>query len=306
MAAEDPDPSPFTGLQPIGDNDLPSTVLARPRIVAPLAGLLDALGGSWLLPGIDGIPQDRATLVETNPGFVAAFLLGANHELEAELLWREFPTDRRGTPMRRFWARRVPGDDIGPIHEWPLPAALAELVEDGTAAGDGQLVLVVRGRLLLRYPDVVVYAVGGDASGPSEDPGAVVLPAFSGRMRPDLTFAGFPLTRAQAEAADTWFVLQQQPAAPRFGFDVDRPPGSSLATWSDVAWDDVAVAPGAHLSPRAAAVSTLELLPGGVGPGSATTHRFGPTSAEIAAATLQRPIRVAIHFSRLLPSEGSG
>jgi hypothetical protein len=301
MTEDDVDPPPQTGLRPLGDGAVPSSVLAYPRIVSPLAGLLDRLPGSWLLPGMETIPEDRATLVETNPAFVTAFLLGANHELESELLWREFPTDRRGTPLRLFWARREPGEDIGPIHEWLPQSGLAELLSDDIASTDGQLVIVVRGRLLLRYPDMLVYAVGGDATGPSTDPAAVVLPSFSGRIGADLTFAGFPITRTDAEAAGLWFVLQQQPAAPRFGFDLERVDGP-MATWSDVAWPDLGVAAGAHLSPTSAVVAALDLAPGGIGASSAITHRFGPTSAEIAAATLQRPIRVAIHSSRLLPA----
>jgi hypothetical protein len=267
-----------------------------------VAGLLDALPGSWLLPGMDGVPQDSATLVETNPAFVAACLLGANHELEAELLWREFPTDRRGTPLRRFWARRIGAEDIEPIHRWDPHAGLADLAASTSGGqGDGQLVLVLRGRLLLRYPDIVVYAAAGDASGPLDDPNAVVLPAFFGRMSPDLTYAGFPITRDQALASNTWFILQQQPAAPRFGFDVSRDATSPITSWSDVAWADVEVPPGGHLSPRSPAVAALHLPVGGVGAGSVTAHRLGPTGAEVAAATLQRPVRVAIHALRLLP-----
>jgi hypothetical protein len=297
---DEPEGPELTGLRPIGDGDVPSSVLAYPRVLAPVAGLLDALPGSWLLPGMDGLPQDRATLVETNPAFVAACLLGANSELEAELLWREFPTDRRGTPLRRFWARRVPGEDIGSIFGWAPNAALADLV---LGTGGEQLVLVVRGRLLLRYPDIVVYATGGDTTGPSADPAAVVLPEFSGRMSPDVTYAGFPTTRQQALATDTWFVLQQQPAAPRFGFDVSRDPDEPMATWSDVAWPDLGVEPGEHLSPRSSTVVALDLPPGGVGASSVPHHRFGPTGGEVASAMLQRPIRVAIHASRLLPPE---
>jgi len=296
---DDPNAPPFSGLQPVGDGDVPSSVLAYPRIVTPVAGLLDALAGSWLLPGMDGLPQDSATLVQTNPAFVTACLLGANQELNAELLWREFPTDRRGTPLRRFWARRVESDDIAPIHTWAANSALADLA---ASTGDEQLVLVLRGRLLLRYPDIVVYAVSGDASGPRDaDPTAVVLPVFSGRMSPDLTYVGFPISQAQAIANQTWFVLQQHPAGPRFGFDVSRDAGSPIASWSDIAWSDVGVAPGGFLSPRSATVAALNLGVGGVGAGSVATHRFGPTGAEVAASTLQRPIRVAIHASRLLP-----
>ena len=269
---EDPDAPPFTGLRPIGDGNVPSTVVANPWVLTPVSGLLDRLPGSWLLPGMDGVPQDGVTVVETNPAFVAACLLGANQELEAELLWREFPTDRRGSPLRHFWARRDGAADIGPIHDWPGDASLGDLV----STTDGQLVLVVRGRLLLRYPDIVVYAIPGDPSGPSNDPSMAVLPDFFGRMDPDLTYAGFPMTKPQALADDVWFVLQQQPAAPRFGFDVFRDPNDPLETWSDVAWSDVGVAPGGHLDPEAQAVAGLDLPSGGIGTSVATLTSLRP------------------------------
>jgi hypothetical protein len=297
---EDPSAPPFTGLTPVGDGTSTSWVLARPRIVAPLSEMLDRLPGSWLLPGMDGLPVDSVTLVETNPSFVAACLLGANHELNTELLWRDYPGDRYGTPIRRFWARRVDGDDIGAIYQQRIGRTLAQL---GAGAATGQLVLVLRGRLLLRYPDTVVYAVKGDLNGPHDaDPAAAVLPIFSGRMSPDLTFLGFPITKADALATNTWFVLQQQPAAPRFGFDVSRAPGDPLVRWTDVAWSDVGVPPGGFLSPASPAVTALNLGTGGVGPGSVPGHRFGPTGAEVAAAMLQLPVRIALHASRLLPA----
>ena len=33
-----------------------------------------------------------------------------NHELARELLWREYPTDQRGTYSRQFWAHRNTGN----------------------------------------------------------------------------------------------------------------------------------------------------------------------------------------------------
>ena len=54
---------------------------------------------------------DRATvkatvgLLETNARFVHAYMCGANHAFAGELLWREYPTDQRGTYFRRFWDR---------------------------------------------------------------------------------------------------------------------------------------------------------------------------------------------------------
>ena len=292
------DPPPMSGLKPIGDGDVPSSVIAYPLIVSPVATMVDALPGSWLLPGVEGVAQNTVTLLETNPAFVSSCLLGANQELNAELLWREFPTDRRGTSLRRFWDRRNGADDIDPINRWAPVATLDDLA---ATTGEGELVLVLRGQLLLRYPDIVIYAVAGDLQGPhDDDPNAVVLPVFAGRTGADVSFVGFPITRADAEAAQMWFILQQQAAAPRFGFDVSRDPAKPMASWDDVVWDDLDVAPGAHLSATSGPVTTLDLLIGGVGAGSVAQHGFGPSSAEIAAATLQRPIRVAIHISRLL------
>ena len=42
----------------------------------------------------------RAAVLETNPKFVEAFMVGLNTEMSHELLWRGFPTDQRGTYFR--------------------------------------------------------------------------------------------------------------------------------------------------------------------------------------------------------------
>ena len=59
-------------------------------------------------------------------------MVGLNHEMSRELLFREYPTDQRGTYFRQFWDVRgrvpapAPGstDDIDPIDGWPGGDAL--------------------------------------------------------------------------------------------------------------------------------------------------------------------------------------
>ena len=80
-------------------------IMAYPELAIPAYRLLARYDRTRLLPGVDAIPPDSVTLLETNPRFVAAFLAGVNHELNRELLWRRYPTDQRGTPVRRFWDR---------------------------------------------------------------------------------------------------------------------------------------------------------------------------------------------------------
>src|SRR5207244_5149117 len=85
----------------------------------------------------------------------------------------DVPTDQRLSSFRQFWDTRGyvpiasdPADpdalreqlrDIPPIHLWPQGRALG----DNRNRADfvpGKLVLLVRGRLLQRYPNAIIYA----------------------------------------------------------------------------------------------------------------------------------------------------
>ena len=77
--------------------------MAAPEIDMPVYDYLARLDPERFLPGVGEIPDEAITLLETNPRFVEALLVGLNDEMNRELLWRAFPTDQRGTPFRRFW-----------------------------------------------------------------------------------------------------------------------------------------------------------------------------------------------------------
>ena len=132
-------------------------VMAAPVFPQPMYAPLAALGREWLLPGLDQMSSDSIALFVTNWRFVESFLAGLNHELARKLLWNGYPTDQRGTYFRRFWDVRGPagaaGGDVGPIHQWTAP-----LGQNRQLSTD-PLVLLVRGELIRRYPNVVVYAV---------------------------------------------------------------------------------------------------------------------------------------------------
>ncbi|HEX2085937.1 MAG TPA: hypothetical protein VHF89_09660, partial [Solirubrobacteraceae bacterium] len=165
-------------LRPVAPRDPLDDVLAAPTFPQPAWELLRDHFPEHLLPGLEHVPPNTATAVKTNPAFAEALLVGLNHELARELLWREFPTDQRGTGFRRFWA---PGgrDDVEPIHRWAEQADLGDSLAGGP---DGQLVLLVRGDLLRRYPSTVIYAAP-DANGrPLLEDAAVKVPLFRGRV----------------------------------------------------------------------------------------------------------------------------
>lgn len=270
--------------------------MAGPDLPEPLYRALAEADPDRFLPGIGEIPDDTLTLLETNPRFVEAFMVGANHEMDRELLWRRYPTDRRGTPFHHFWDRVDHTPDIGPIAEFHPDLALG--VNSG-ADLRGSLVLLVRGQLLRRYPGAVVYAAPAKPDR-SFDPSPSVIenPIFWGRISPDVTFVGFDLAREDVELDPGWyFVIAEQPTAPRFGLDVAVDGGPTPATWTDLTWSHVGVEPGGHLS---IATSSLAGRTKALAPSAPVTATFGRNSADMAAITFQRPFRAVVHSSEVL------
>jgi hypothetical protein len=267
-------------------------VMAFPTLAVSASNYLARLDSTRFLPGIDEIPNDSMTLVETNPRFVEAFMIGLNHEMNRELLWRGYPTDQRGTPFQHFWTWADGGNDIPPIHQWNANAALGTTARGGAG---GQIVLLVRGRLLRRYPNTVIYAWRSKAGLLADPPapGDQRQPVFAGLLEPDIVYVGFDLTDVDLKTGEGWFfVLQEQPTEPRFGFD--QPPATgtppAIVDWSDASWAHTGTAVGAYL------------LIGG-NPLTNAQHNgatFVANAAHLAAITMQRPMRVAFNAKELV------
>jgi hypothetical protein len=157
-------------------------VMAAPDFPQPMYQPLTDLGREWLLPGLDQFPQGVALFV-TNWTFVESLMVGLNHEMARKLLWNGYPTDQRGTYFRYFWdiGSRTDGDstaDIGPIHAWT-----AALGKNQTHTID-PLVLLVRGELIRRYPNVIVYATPAEPDGSGgRQPNVKLTSSSPGRPR---------------------------------------------------------------------------------------------------------------------------
>ena len=224
-------------------------------------------------------PVDSVALLEPNPRFIEAFMLGLNVEMGRELLWRDYVVDDpRATFFRRFWRTVSPKTegDIAAIADW----GTHKLTENKPAGAPGkQVVLLVRSVLFRRYPTAVVYAVPAVPVGSGRQPGPVeqeIHPLFRGSLQPDVTFFGFDLDVDVATGNPGWyFVIQQQPTEPRFGFDVEIDFGQATHV-------PLTAPPAGHT------------LPAG------TTWAFN--SAHMAQITRQQPVRVAIHASELIRS----
>jgi hypothetical protein len=275
-------------------------ILDAPEFPQPMYEALRDLSQDFLLPGLEHVPANTVALLESNPAFVESFLVGLNAEMSSELLWRKYPTDQRGTCFRQFWdtSAGTADRDIEPISTWG-----ERRLGRNSPGTSGKLVLLIRGELLRRYPNTVIYAVAAVRKGErmelSRQTADERHPLFRGTLQPDVTFLGFDLERADAVADPGWFfVIQQQPAEPRFGLDVadfvTPPQPPPLTTWNDLSWRHLVNSEAELKALSHASVRTV--LP------DIDKAKWGLASnaAHHAYITLQRPLRIAIHASQMI------
>ncbi|OKI45495.1 DUF3892 domain-containing protein [Micromonospora sp. CB01531] len=296
----------------VAATDRLNPVLAAPTFDVPAYELVRDIAREHLLPGVERIPPDTVSLLRATPAFIESFLVGLNHEMARELLWREMPADRTGTFFRQFWNRADGGTDIPPIDRWQPTAQLG-----ASAAGVGgpdMAVLVIRGELLRRHPNTVVSAIRATyVNGRRTLTSTTLAPDFHGSIDPDILFFGFPFTVAEARGtagtdAGWFFAFQEHPTEPRFGLDE---PGAAPAwgraptAWNHLDW--AAVVPNqAALDSLTHAPLTLPFpadttLPVRDDRPNADSFRWAENSAHTAHITLQRPVLFAIHATDLLP-----
>jgi hypothetical protein len=271
-----------------------------PRFPEPMFDGLQRMAPWLFLPGVENVEADGVALLETTPRVIEAYMAGLNHELSRELLWREFPAALTGTAFRQFWdVSGQPGDaeslaDIPPLAEWagtPLGGHVR--------GGSGQLVLLVRGELLRRYPATSVYAAPATASG-DFDPAGALMPIFRGSIDPDVTFLGFDLSQEAALGTDPagrgWFFVFEQPAGePRFGLDEELANGTA-STPGDLAWPNVPLTGAGFVDVARPLVDATAAL----------QTAWGSEAASMALLTLQQPFRVAIQAALILGVEEQG
>ena len=272
-------------------------VMAYPQLNEPMSDKLAKYDRNVFLPGADDIPNDFVILLKTNSRFVESFLVGLNYEMCRELLWRGFPTDQRGTPFRYFWDRIDDKPDIPPIHLFNPALRLGN--QPGGIPG-GSLVFLIRGQLLKRFPNTIIYAHMKDATlnrlkEPTGSPAFVKHPIFIGAIPPDITYVGFEINASSEAEIKNWcIVLEEQMTEPRFGFDEpDRRRRGQFEAgwgWKDVDWGQVSVAPGGFL--RLANLRQSG-LPADV---PANAH-----AAHAAHALMQRPFRAYFVGASLIP-----
>jgi len=257
-------------------------VLVYPEIDEPMYAPLTAISSEYFVPNLQYITPNSISLLETNQKFIEAYMVGLNHEFSREILWREYPSTLRGSTFRQFWdvkgylstedldnkQLREKLKDIPPIHTWSSATTLGQ--HDNRETGgdeEEELVLVIRGELLKKYPTAVIYAHRADwernadnsidntrprklveltpqeEAKPPRD--KVKTPLYEAKVAPDIYFFGFDLKAETARGGTGedpnddpgwFFVIQERPGEPRFGMDLSKQ--GARNTWNELTWED--------------------------------------------------------------------
>lgn len=180
-------------------------IMAHPVFTDPMYKPMLDISSEFLVPNLNLIPNNTVTLLETNSKFIESYMLGLNHEMSSELLWREYLTDQRGSYFRQFWdvSEVINRDenidaetleesllDISPIHTWGKESNLGEhnnrTLPSGRRSDDdteeAKLVLAIRGDLLKKYPTAVIFAQKAVWVDETNDEEEVIIPVRKVRV----------------------------------------------------------------------------------------------------------------------------
>ncbi len=305
-------------------------IMAYPKFRQPMYESVRDISTDLLIPNLDLVPNNSISLLETNQKFIESFMVGLNHEMSRELLWREYPTDQRGSYFRQFWnisdnvnSINEPKDtyeeslyDIPKIHEWNANDFLGS---NGSTPGSGNLVLMLRGDLLRKYPNAVIYAIkakwkiNGSVIDYSSERNLVtdseLFPIFSGKIGSDTTFLGFDLTEVIASGATNneitnaittppsipldpgyFFVIRERPGEIRFGMDITDDTTASVEKWDELHW-------GLMDNTQRIDIGDLTIP---TDPDLDITWGSQMNSAEMAMALYQNPVMVCVHANEML------
>jgi hypothetical protein len=236
--------------------DLIRPIMAAPRFDRPMYQALDSYDREWLVPGLGTLPEpELVTLLEANDAFTEAFLVGLSDEMGRELLWRSYPTDSRGTYFHRFWDANH--DELSkPIHRFAR-TKLGSHVSIGPNQQSGRAVVVIRGEVVRRYPDLTVMAMKESGQDDDNHPLLPEAPTglpdaapslFHAMLPPDIMLAGLDITVNELREGGWWIVIGEHPQAARF-----------RRHEADLTSHEARFAkPGAHANAAAVAAARLE------------------------------------------------
>lgn len=297
----------------IGDAE----IYLEPKIDEGLLKYIPAQIIKSLVPGLSELPNNSSMLLKLNREFLEAFMLGANHEMVRELIWREFPVNRRSTVFNSFWgASGVNRNDIKDITHWR--GRLGENQAD-SSTGQENIIIAIKSDLFRRYPKTLLYAVEYDPAvtmqsgwnvvinavklGASQTGATLHKPLFTVDVMQDLMFIYYDFTKEYMDSATSGnnpggvrkfcFVILENASLPKFG--LDESVTVNKKGLNDLAWGDFDVnSVSGYLN-----ISTIQSKLSAMNFGGAAVNRDFNDAAKLALIALNKPSGVIMDFNNI-------
>ncbi len=199
--------------------------------------------------------------------------------------------DAYESAVEKWLLTRDEDKDIDRLAHWkrdnrlgdnPVPGKLTNKEED-----QNRLVLLVRGELLQKFSNTLIYLVKKKADGkPDLSQNALrTHPVFEGALPPDIVFIGFPIKKE--DAAEYFIIFEERMTELRFGLDeTPEEKEESEVEINDFSWQHFPELPAeGYLDGNHPSVFTAEW----------------DSPAFIGKAMMQKQVRAAIELEKLLP-----
>jgi hypothetical protein len=286
-----------------------SVVADAPEFPEPMYRSLAEQSTDYILPGLSEIPPNKVALLVTNQSFIESYMVGLNHEIAREYLWREFPAPLNGTSFKQFWdIRNNPAaaanpekfKDIKAIKNWFAANGFPSQLGKNPASGKPteKMVVLVRGDLLRKYPNTEIYMhkakwIGPNNTKPREpeaiDDSNVKYPLFSAFIEPDYQFIGFDVNPNEAiginNDAGWYFVMKERAGDIHFGLDLDK--STTNPSWAAL---ESTTPENTCINVSSAGFKSLPKYP----------RQLGERADRFAKMLYQQPFQLFVHASRMV------
>ena len=173
--------------------------MAYPQFPEPTYYYLKQMADRFILPCVNVLPDNTVSMFVSDEAFVEAFLCGMNTEMGRELLWREFPTDQRGSYFKKFWDTETSVKDIlkaeffdvKSLHTWKN-----ELGKNHNESKSQLLMFAIKGKLMKSYPDTQIYLQEAVIENKRIKPkinGVIKTPEAQAFFKDDIYIVGFKI-----------------------------------------------------------------------------------------------------------------
>ena len=190
--------------------------------------------------------------------------------------------------VEQWLLTREEDKDIDRLSEWRPDTRLGSHPAPGNwndeEENDNQIVLVIRGELLQKFGNTLIYLASRSSADPLEPDltptGTRLFPIFEGAFPPDTVFLGFPIT---TQEVDRYFLIfEERMTDLRFGLDVEAEGTGE----NDFSWKHFPVAEGEYLDGRQPTIFQDKWN----------------SAAFIAKVMTQKQVRAAVELTRLMPA----